>query len=654
MQKNTFTKLISIVLVMVVTLSLVTNTGDVEAAGKKVTTKAFAGMMTDVIKKCDSTLVKKWKSVAKIALKDKKKIERDDAELILYEAACVLGIGRKGGYFWHEYLDATVAGGIEENGLGFTPRKELFKNSEKMPPYEAQFDQGYCFSYADAAFLYAMGLSSPSEPTPFFEDPLVNGGYSASISKKEAKNAANRLYQKYLYENEGSFDINNYETNWKDPKLASALKQKDAILNSKTSIKKSDTFIQGETYTGTAYYVSNNGDDANSGTSPETQWKTMEKVTQTKLQFGDAVFFERGGVWNGRLIMQDGVTYSAYGTGDKPIWTGSPIGIADESKWELFGTTTDGGKIWKYYERVRDVGTVLLDGHIVARKYYPIWDGKKYLTSDSNQEFDLKKNLSADLMFCPVLDLKDKGEPPFDLKDENIGGEPYLRCDKGNPGAVYSDIWFAMGADRITTSDGGYNTIDNISYRYFCSSGMDCNCHEHIIFQYCEASWCGCGISEYEKVDGKYYVGVSGGGMLLFGCHVIGRDNYIHDCENKGITVVINGNGHATLERKDVLAENNVVERCGMSTWMMTEFVPKGKSFVFEDIRIKNNYLIHGGRGWRSHNLNWIGNWRGTFGCQCGGIYASTIRKTGEVVYEGNLIYEPEGLTISVLSGKDI
>ncbi|MBQ8402726.1 MAG: hypothetical protein IJX14_12450, partial [Clostridia bacterium] len=35
----------------------------------------------------------------------------------------------------------------------------------------------------------------------------------------------------------------------------------DAILNTETEIVRSDTYIPGETYTGTAYYVSADGDD---------------------------------------------------------------------------------------------------------------------------------------------------------------------------------------------------------------------------------------------------------------------------------------------------------------------------------------------------------------------------------------------------------
>lgn len=78
----------------------------------------------------------------------------------------------------------------------------------------------------------------------------------------------------------------------------------DAILNTETEIVHSDTYIPGETYTGTAYYVSNDGDDNNDGLTPETAWRTLDKVSESCgfdgnaiLQPGDAVFFRRGDIF---------------------------------------------------------------------------------------------------------------------------------------------------------------------------------------------------------------------------------------------------------------------------------------------------------------------------------------------------------------------
>lgn len=51
-----------------------------------------------------------------------------------------------------------------------------------------------------------------------------------------------------------------------------------------------------------------------------------------RLKSGDAVFFERGGLWRGYLDCAEGVTYSAYGQGEKPRIYGSPENGADPNK----------------------------------------------------------------------------------------------------------------------------------------------------------------------------------------------------------------------------------------------------------------------------------------------------------------------------------
>ena len=47
--------------------------------------------------------------------------------------------------------------------------------------------------------------------------------------------------------------------------LNQADQRREAIRNSETTIVKSNVFIKGETYTGTAYYICNNGSDRNNG-----------------------------------------------------------------------------------------------------------------------------------------------------------------------------------------------------------------------------------------------------------------------------------------------------------------------------------------------------------------------------------------------------
>ena len=76
---------------------------------------------------------------------------------------------------------------------------------------------------------------------------------------------------------------------------------KNSILNTKTEV----------TFTGTAHYVSNDGNDEADGLTTETAWKTNAKVSAAELNPGDAVFFRRGDLFRGRVFAKPGVTYSA-------------------------------------------------------------------------------------------------------------------------------------------------------------------------------------------------------------------------------------------------------------------------------------------------------------------------------------------------------
>jgi hypothetical protein len=61
---------------------------------------------------------------------------------------------------------------------------------------------------------------------------------------------------------------------------------------------------------GHTYYISNDGDDASSGESPENAWKTIDRVNRRDLSPGDRVLFEGGDLFEGtiRLSAEDGGT----------------------------------------------------------------------------------------------------------------------------------------------------------------------------------------------------------------------------------------------------------------------------------------------------------------------------------------------------------
>ena len=138
------------------------------------------------------------------------------------------------------------------------------------------------------------------------------------------------------------------------------------------------TFTLGIKVFGTDYYVSNNGNDSNSGTSPAQAWKTLDKVSQHQFSAGDKVLFERGHSWRGTLLIassgQNGnpVTYGAYGEGEKPVFYGSEV---------VTGWTQHSENIYKATVSF-DVKQVFADGNRIRLARSP---NKGYYTVNSVQ-----------------------------------------------------------------------------------------------------------------------------------------------------------------------------------------------------------------------------------------------------------------------------
>ena len=83
--------------------------------------------------------------------------------------------------------------------------------------------------------------------------------------------------------------------------------------------------------TGTMYFVSPTGNDANNGMSPANAWQTVAHVNGRTFNPGDSILFQRGGEWHESLIVpSDGapgnpITFADYGSGAKPKFWGSVV-----------------------------------------------------------------------------------------------------------------------------------------------------------------------------------------------------------------------------------------------------------------------------------------------------------------------------------------
>lgn len=86
---------------------------------------------------------------------------------------------------------------------------------------------------------------------------------------------------------------------------------------------------------GQTYYVSSLGDDNNSGLSPKTAWRTLDKINELDLKKGSRVMLEGGTIFKGniRLDEKDGgserqkVIFSSFGKGKATIDGGDATGL---------------------------------------------------------------------------------------------------------------------------------------------------------------------------------------------------------------------------------------------------------------------------------------------------------------------------------------
>ncbi|WP_018629058.1 right-handed parallel beta-helix repeat-containing protein [Niabella aurantiaca] len=98
----------------------------------------------------------------------------------------------------------------------------------------------------------------------------------------------------------------------------------------------------------TVYYVDPNGDDANTGASATTAWKTLSKVNSVTFLPGDRILLKSGGIWNETLQPKGSgktgafITIDKYGGDKRPVIHGggktngsSTLLLNGVSYWEV-------------------------------------------------------------------------------------------------------------------------------------------------------------------------------------------------------------------------------------------------------------------------------------------------------------------------------
>ena len=352
------------------------------------------------------------------------------------------------------------------------------------------------------------------------------------------------------------------------------------IRNTKTEIE----------FSGTAYYVSNEGSDENDGRSPEKAWKTPERVTGAKrggeLMPGDAVFFKRGQLFRGLIETANGVAYSAYGEGAKPKIYGFPKNVGKKELW----LPTDVENVWQYAEVcIWDIGSIVFGEETYARKIYrSLEDDGTQLDygSDEKSVFNDYHDLREDLTFWHdwALDMP-----------EGVSGKVYLRCNAGNPGEVYSDIEFSQRLSVFRNLGTNNVTIDNIHIAHACF-GISGLCHGETV-QNCEFYWIGGSVQVAPRKlsPARTFPTPYGNGIEIYG---EAQDFTVNNCYFRQIYDAAMthqcGNSDRAMHNRNVNYINNVCEYCVYSVEIFYGESPVENRSNF-GCNVENNILRLGG-----------------------------------------------------------
>ncbi len=401
-------------------------------------------------------------------------------------------------------------------------------------------------------------------------------------------------------------------------------------INKQTILStKSDFRLTGE---GKLYYVSSSvGNDANDGLSETSAWKTIDKVNCTDVPSGSAILFKRGDTWNrqGRLYSKANVTFSAYGIGEKPLFSWY-VDASLASDW-----TAVGENLYVYSGEYESASPVDYDKNDISDRHPRLALPGSYLTS-TNYDCDdvgniifnddegwgvkiMKKNesdVSVNLgeVTTGFGTLTHNAKPFVDQKDlsqhlefyhNSEESRLYLYCVGGNPAEVFDGIKLVLKEYLFfgASPDVCRNVcLDNLAFKYVGCHGVTLNGATDFTVQNCEIGWCGGSIQEYtfggRDEPTRFGEGIQNRGncsdfMIL--------NNYIYQIYDGATSSQQSTSGK--LKRcvvQNVEVSRNCYECCtaAIEFWMnLTPDQGNDENFMFKDWNISENLIRLAGYG---------------------------------------------------------
>lgn len=576
---------------------------DTEAPDRNITAREMISMADDMIRRLYPEGHDRFLEVYPEAAVSDTLITRYDAMAIVLAAAEYLGVKRMNNDFW-DVLQAQMGDGVWGEMHWNT---DLFGDTGSLPSIE--FDRHAC------AYFFSFGRICFANNQPLFDYDEVSNSMRINdlITWEEAETALIRLAASIRMEIDvddenrrglmsdkpednaralallGDSRIVSKDSEEGQKEIARLNERIGEIKGTAVAIVQGDEYVPGVSYSGTAYYVdSEKGKNNRDGKSPKTAVADYEAIRQN-LQYGDAVFFKRGQVHSYPVMavtLVDGVTYSAYGEGAKPILTCSPLDLNSPKNWELY-YEGNGCKIW--HSRFRDFGSVgWMDFNCSDELYaYPVYE---YWSEENGYQFvetvhrdfsypqmdhvvytldeygekktlPIEEMLTQNLTFISRVDYADQMKKDILLCDYR-GTDLYLRCDEGNPAKVFKMIKITDGS-RVGPLQGAgsdHVTLDNLN---ICNGSQWGVGHmTHATIQNCEVCWIGNHIERLGNwLPGTHETVFHYIGDAIYCCSdgSVFDNNYIHHVCCNGI--VVENEDHAL---EPLVVSSNVITKTGV------------------------------------------------------------------------------------------
>lgn len=306
------------------------------------------------------------------------------------------------------------------------------------------------------------------------------------------------------------------------------------------------------------YYIDNiNGSENNDGLSELTPLSSEENL---KVSAGDTILFKRGSFFRRSLKNVSGtegkpITYSAYGTGEKPVFCGS-LNLSEPSDW-----TEEEKNIW-VCRKIKDdeAGNIAYNN---SESYGTLRWSKAELT----EQGDFFDNCFGTL------------EKKKEISDHKL----YIYSEK-NPALYYENIeCITFGARRLAAN--GENIIfDNLK---FINSGV------HAIAGEGESRNIEIKNCDFENIGGCVW---SAEQKIRFGNGIefwnVAENINIHNCYFNNIydSAVTHQGGIECEAANGFIIENNIFVKCGMAAYEQRDKMTINSCF-------NNNICIDAGDG---------------------------------------------------------